>query len=73
MTIAHIIRNDEVSITECDLLIDPPAQDPVTREWSKEPVVLPDGTIAIWDNVIVPKGSWTCHKCWKAYIAEVPS
>lgn len=61
---AHIIRNDDVALTECGLMLyAAPALDNTTGV----PVLGDSGSVALWDDTITPPGHMICADCMRAY------
>lgn len=61
---AHIIRNDEIGLTECGRLV--PF---ITDTALTAPLQLAGGDVALWDNAETPRGVTSCQECWTAYTA----
>lgn len=65
--VQHIIRNDNVDITECDRLM---PHLPAGGMWGFGQVVILDATnVATWDATPPPRNASICLDCWKAYSA----
>lgn len=65
ITTAHIIRNDEITLTECGLMLPgvPDTNDLTPQSMGKHR----RSEVALWDNAETPAGAMTCPDCWTAY------
>lgn len=67
-TVAHIVDNREIGITECGLML---TETPVTDRFADDygtPVKVTNGNgVAIFDDVDTPAGHVTCQACFAAY------
>lgn len=65
--VAHLIDNDDVSLTYCGALLAAPA-DPGSTE-AVRLLSAPDTEYAIWDDVETPGADPTCPTCYVRYLA----
>ena len=68
--IAHIIRNDEITLTECDLMLAGlPATDDLGVHALAADLRVTGDEFAQWDNATTPSDAWICTACSTAYNA----
>jgi hypothetical protein len=67
---AHIIQNGEITLTECDeMLEDIPEMNPNRPGYDAAHRLLGSGPehVALWDDVQVPAGAAICQLCHERY------